>query len=526
MADTARGTCPASAPAEIDQPELQPVSPAIENGIRIDRALGLLSSVVVLGTIMAILDMTIVNVALHTLGRDLNATLTSVQWVATGYLLAMSTVSPLAGWAVERFGARKVWIISIVLFLAGSTLSGLAWSIDTLVGFRVLQGLGGGMIVPVGQTILAQAAGPERMGRLMSIVGVPMMLGPVLGPVLGGFLVQEFTWRWIFFVNLPIGAFAVFLAVRLLPKVEVLRRSKLDFLGLVLLSPGLALLVYGLSQITSVHGTPGVQAISLIVGPILIGLFVVHARRRSSDALIDMRLFQARGFTAAFAVSFVLSIGLFGSTILLPLYYQVVRGQGALSAGFLIAPQAIGAACLMPIGGRLTDRLGARKVVITGIAFLSVGTLPFVYVGADTPSVLITAALLVRGVGLALTVMPAFAAAYGGLRKNQVPRASTALSIVQRVGGAIGTAVLAVLLNSFTANDLRSSNIGHAAQNLSAISSIPPGLYRQAAPVLARAFQGTYVVVLALTLAAVMPALLLPRLAGSSEVSISNTIEY
>src|SRR6266540_2929789 len=191
-------------------------APAHSSGL--DREILLLGAVIVIGTIMAILDATIVNVAIPTLGRDFNTSISTIQWVMTGYLLAFASVIPLTGWASERFGAKRVWIASLLAFMTGSALAGTAWSIETLIVFRVLQGLGGGLILPVGQTILAQAAGPQRIGRVMSVVGVPMLLGPILGPVIGGAIVDQISWRWIFFVNLPIGVVAVLLAARRLPQ--------------------------------------------------------------------------------------------------------------------------------------------------------------------------------------------------------------------------------------------------------------------------------------------------------------------
>ena len=191
----------------------------------LDRALLRLASVVVLGTIMSILDTTIVNVAIDTLGRELHSSLSTIQWVATGYLLALATVIPLTGWAMERFGGKRMWMVSVSLFLVGSTLCGLAWSTASLIAFRVLQGFGGGMILPIGQAILAQAAGPQRMGRVMSVIGVPTLLGPVLGPVIGGLIVDSFSWRWIFFVNLPVGAVALALAARILPAADAHRSA-------------------------------------------------------------------------------------------------------------------------------------------------------------------------------------------------------------------------------------------------------------------------------------------------------------
>src|SRR5579862_2718285 len=185
---------------------------------RIDRALLAVSSVVVLGTIMSILDTTVVNVAINTLAGKFHTTLTTIQWVATGYTLALATVIPLSGWIADRFGTKRLYMTSIALFIIGSSLSGLAWSTGTIIFFRVLQGLGGGMIMPAAMTILTRAAGPQRIGRVMAIMGVPMLLGPILGPILGGWLVTDVSWRWIFFINLPVGIAALVLAFRILPR--------------------------------------------------------------------------------------------------------------------------------------------------------------------------------------------------------------------------------------------------------------------------------------------------------------------
>src|SRR3954447_9042063 len=238
----------------------------------LDRDLLPLASVAVLGTIMSILDTTIVNVAIETLGRELHASLSSIQWVSTGYLLALATVIPLTGWAMERVGGKRMWMISVTLFLLGSTLCGLAWSTTSLIVFRVLQGFGGGMILPIGQAILAQAAGPQRMGRIMSVIGVPTLLGPILGPVIGGLIVTHFSWRWIFFVNLPVGAVALALAWRILPRGEGRgRRAPLDLVGLLLLSPGLAALVYGLTEFGKEGGFGSAKPIGgLVAGVVLV----------------------------------------------------------------------------------------------------------------------------------------------------------------------------------------------------------------------------------------------------------------
>src|SRR5436305_13854678 len=211
---------------------------------RIDAYVWRISAVVIIGSIMSILDTTIVNVALATLGRELHSTIAQIQWVVTGYMLSLAAVIPITGWAARRYGAKRVYLLSLVLFTAGSALCGLASSTTELIVFRVLQGVGGGMILPIGQLMMAEAAGPKRMGRVMSIIAVPAMLAPILGPTIGGVILQNMSWRWIFYVNVPIGVIAVLAAVRTLPRVERAVADPLDVRGLLLMATGLPLLTY------------------------------------------------------------------------------------------------------------------------------------------------------------------------------------------------------------------------------------------------------------------------------------------
>src|SRR4051794_3888858 len=244
----------------------------------LDRKLLAVAGVVVLGAVMSILDTTVVNVAINTLSRDFATSLSTIQWIVTGYTLALATVIPLTGWGADRFGTKRLYLLSIVLFLAGSALSGVAWSAESLILFRVLQGLGGGMLMPAGMTILTRAAGPQRVGRVMTIMGVPMLLGPILGPILGGWLVDDVSWRWIFFINVPIGIVAMFFSLRVLPRDRPAPHETLDALGLVLLSPGLALFIYGLAKTSSAGGFGSAQVLlPLVVGIGLLALFVRHA---------------------------------------------------------------------------------------------------------------------------------------------------------------------------------------------------------------------------------------------------------
>ena len=416
-------------------------------GEKLDREVIVVAVVVVIGVIMSILDTTIVNVALRTLSRELHSPLSTIQWVATGYLLSLAMVIPLTGWMTERFGAKRVWMTSVALFGLGSALCGLAWSAESLIGFRILQGFAGGMIMPVGMSVMAQTAGPKRVGRVMAVVGVPMLLGPILGPVIGGLIVDNVSWRWIFYVNVPIAVLALFLASRLLhPDAGRGEAGRLDWQGLALLSPGLAGIVFGLSESES-HGGFGHAIVfaPIAVGLVCVALFVRHAWF-ARNPLLDVRLFRVAGFSAAAGTTFLLGGALFGAMIILPLYYQVDRGESALTAGLLMAPQGVGAALAMPLSGRLTDRVGGGRVALVGIAIMTAATLPFAFIGAHTSEGLLGAVLVARGIGMGCAMMPSMAAAYALLDGPQVPRATSTLNVTQRVGGSIGTAVLSVVL--------------------------------------------------------------------------------
>jgi EmrB/QacA subfamily drug resistance transporter len=475
------------------------------NGPVLDREILVLGGVVVIGMILAVLDATIVNVAIPTLGSDLGTSISTIQWVMTGYLLAFASVIPLSGWATERFGTKRVWIASLLVFLAGSALAGAAWSIGALIVFRIVQGLGAGLIMPVGQTILATAAGPQRMGRVMSVIGVPILLAPIFGPVIGGAIVEGASWRWIFFVNLPVGAVAVALASRLLPHAAPRGMDRLDLRGLALLSPGLAILVYGMSE-AGAGGFGTSRAVTgIAVGLALIAVFIAYAWRRGRRALIDVTLFARRGFAAAAGTNLLVGIALFGALILLPLYYQLVRGESPLATGLLLAPQGLGAALAMPIAGRLTDELGARIVVPTGVLIALVGTAAFTQVGAETSYAVLAVALFVIGLGLGSTIVPSMAVAYQSVPRESVADATSTINVIQRVAGSVGTALLAVVLQRSIAG-----NVPGVESGVGALAALPDSRRAQVAPALADAFGTTFWVALGLVAAALVPALLLP----------------
>ncbi|MFF0449865.1 DHA2 family efflux MFS transporter permease subunit [Streptomyces sp. NPDC004609] len=471
-----------------------PVTEAPAAPERLDPALIRLGVVLVIGAIASMLDATIVSVAIVRLSREFHTDIVTIQWATTGYLLALSMVIPLTGWAVERFGARTMWIFSLSAFLLGSVLCGMAWSVDSLIGFRVLQGIGGGMIAPVMQTILVRAAGPRRIGRIMSIVAVPGHLAPIIGPLAGGLIIDSISWRWIFYVNVPICLIALLLAWRTVPKDATGKgeRARLDVLGLTLLSPGLAAIIYGLSQTGTADGfaaTPVVIALTL--GVLLLLAFAWHALRTKITPIIDLRLFRNRSFSIATMLMFLGGMSVFGAMLLLPLYYQQVRGETAFSAGMLLAPQSVGTIIALLYVGRLTDRIGARPIVLTGVGIGVVGTLAYTQVQADTSVWLLSGSLLIWGIGIAASMVPIMSAAYQGLAPASIPRATSAISVIQRLGGSFGTAILAVILQREITT--HTADGGRTAENLTS------------------AFGATFWWILGFTALTLVPALLLPR---------------
>ena len=358
------------------------------------------------------------------LATDFDASLTTIQWVVTGYTLALATVIPFTGWASDRFGTKRIYLWSLVLFLLGSALSGLAWSAESLIGFRVLQGIGGGMIMPAVMTITTKKAGPARMGRVMGILGVPMLLAPLVGPILGGWLVDSASWRWIFFINLPIGIVAFFSGRAVLERDRPQPGNRLDVVGLVLLSPGLALLIYGLAESPNVGFDATRSWAPIVVGVLLIVVFFWHSWI-TEDPLIELRTFtETRAGIAA--VAFLLfTVAYFGALLMIPLYYQMVRGDSALQAGLLLAPQGVGAMITMPIAGRLSDRYGAQRFPVLGIPLIVIGVAPFAFVTDTTPYEVLCGFGFVLGLGMGLTMMPTITAAMNVVPKDAVARTST-----------------------------------------------------------------------------------------------------
>ena len=507
-------------------------TPGADDG-RLDRRVMLVAGVVVLGAVMSILDITVVAVAQRTFQETFGKTQAQVAWTSTGYTLALATVIPLTGWAADRFGTKRLYILAIVLFTAGSALCSTATTLEMLVTFRVLQGLGGGMLMPLGMTIMTRAAGPERLGRVMAILGVPMLLGPIFGPILGGWLIDVASWHWIFLINVPIGVIAAVYAWRVLDRDEVHPSESFDFVGMLLLSPGLALFLYGVSSIPAAkaeHGTMWTTQVVLFsaVGLALIAAFVPWAlRKHNVHPLVQLRLFTNRYMTVAVITMTLFAMAFFGASLLFTLYFQQVRGETPLASGWLVAPQGFGAMLTMPVAGFLADKIGPGKVVLTGLVFDTVGMGMLIPLDDKTSYSYIITAFVVMGLGMGSTMMPVFTAALASLPGHDVARGSTLMNITQQIAISVGTALFSVLLtNAYNAHG-RTVQPTLALQNGADPASL--GLTQAQADVVSRvglhfmgsAFGDAFLVATVLVGLCLIPAFFLPRKPAARELDPS-----
>ncbi|MER6588155.1 DHA2 family efflux MFS transporter permease subunit [Micromonospora chalcea] len=500
----------------------------VATSTKLDAAVLKVAGVVVLGAIMSILDVTVVSVALPTFQSEFDASYARVAWTMTGYTLALATVIPLSGWAADRFGTKRLYMVALALFTIGSGLCATADSIGELIAWRVVQGLGGGMLMPLGMTIMTRAAGPHRIGRLMAVLGIPMLLGPITGPILGGWLIDVASWHWIFLINLPIGVVALIYAQLALPKDNAEPSQAFDFLGMLMLSPGLALFLYGISTLPETGTIADTKVwLPMLAGGALVVAFVAYSFR-PRHPLLDLRLFRNRNLTIASITMFVFIIAFMGAGLLFPSYFLQVRGETTLAAGLLIAPQGIGAMLTMPIAGTLADRVPVGRTVPFALVLIAAGFFTFTQLGTDTSYWLLCGSLFVMGLGMGGTMMPIMTSALKTLSAAEVARGSTLVNILQQIGGSIGAAIMSVILTSElngsrpipgvtdpgTGSPLTESQLAIAAQQRPELIQqfpVPPSLIERGLDYAAGAFSTTFWVAFGLVLLTFVPAAFLPR---------------
>jgi EmrB/QacA subfamily drug resistance transporter len=411
--------------------------------------------ILITGAMAVIFDTTIVGVALHTLSVRLHTSVPTIQWVTTGYLLALGIVVPLSTWGLRRFGGKRVWMFSLAVFLVGSIGSSLAWNVGSLIAWRVVQGVGGGLMLPLLTTLIMQAAGGKNLGRIVTYVALPALLGPILGPLIGGAILTHWNWRFMFWVNVPFCVLGLFLAWRFMaddkPQATAAAGARLDLVGLALLTPGTVAVLLGLANAGTAagFGHPDV-IVPLAVGVALLAAFTGYALRHVRP-LVEVRLLAKRSVGSSSAVLFFSGFSLYGAVLLLPLYYQEVRGVTALTAGVMLVPQGAGAVLSRTVAGSLLDKVGPRIIAVLGFVVVAAATVPFALAGPHSSEWLLALWLVVRGFGLGAVTMPVIMAGYIGLDKQEIPHSSVLTRMTQQVGGSFGTAVLAVILASAVA---------------------------------------------------------------------------
>jgi EmrB/QacA subfamily drug resistance transporter len=489
-------------------------------------------AVTIVGMFMSVLDQTVVNVALPHIISVFNASVNSIQLVVTGYALALAIVIPATGHLQDTFGGRRMWIFSLAAFTIGSMLCGLAWNTESLVVFRVLQGLGGGMLQPLAMAMIYRVVPVEERGFTMGLLGIPILVAPAIGPTLGGWLVEFVDWRTIFLINVPIGALGVFMALTMLREFPTRPGLRFDLAGFLTAAVAFSCALVALSNAPQDGWT----------APYIVGLLAVSAvsfvawiavELQVDEPLLDLRLFEDGIFTTGMVVTFVLTTALFGATFLLPLFLQNLRGLGPMETGLLLLPQGLAAAVSMPIGGRLFDRIGARPLLVVGLGLLAISTWMLTRLDVGTTNDTLLLALVLRGVSMGFTFMPLNTAMMNRVPLPRINRGSSLTSAVRQLFASFGVAVVSTVLTGrqtfhhallservtsgspavervmATVNGLAAQHGWTAAQAKGFLLAALNGQVLQRASVMA--FDDAFVFLTVLCAAAVVPSLLLGR---------------
>ncbi|MEB4211736.1 DHA2 family efflux MFS transporter permease subunit [Mycobacterium sp. 94-17] len=404
-----------------------------------------------LASMLGNLDGTAVAVAQRTFATEFGSTQAVVSWTMAGYMLAFAAVVPVTGWAADRFGTKRLFMGGVAVFTLASLLCTMAPNIALLIGFRVLQGIGSGIMTPLCFVILTRESGPKRLGRLVAIGAAPFLLGPMGGPILGGWLIGTYGWKWIFLINLPIGLIAVALAAVMFPKDHPAPSEALDVTGLLLLSPGMAAFLAGLSAISGRRTIADHHVlVPSIAGLALIAAFIFHAWRRTDAPLIDLRLLKNRVVRQANVILLMFAATYVGVLLLVPSYFQVALRQTPMQSGMHLIALGVGVVLTTPIAGVVMDRYGPGKIVLIGFCLMAAGlgifTIGVARQADYSPTLMI--GLLLVGMGTGCAAAPLSAACVLPLAPHQIARGTALRAVNNQVGGAVGAALLTVLLTN------------------------------------------------------------------------------
>ncbi|MDT8718807.1 DHA2 family efflux MFS transporter permease subunit [Clostridium sp. 19966] len=451
---------------------------------KIPKNIIVISLILVLGALPPMLDATIINIAVDDLAKLFSTTFEIIQWVVTGYTLALGIAVPFSGWLVKKYDGKKIFMSALGLFLISSLLCGFAFNIQSLIACRILQGFASGLLIPTLTTMIVSSAGSNNLGRLMSIVGISIVFGPIIGPIIGGLILKYLTWHWLFFVNLPIGIIALLLIFWKLPNFRATEtNAKMDLFGILILGLTSGMFIFGVTKIKS-SSNSATGAIAIIIGAASLLIYVIYASRIKEKALIPLKLFHSINFSASFISLFLAGFATNGPMLLFPIFFQDVRGLDVITSALWLIPQGVGMLMTRSFIGKMTDKIGARFVVLPSILITIISTLPFIFFDNGTNQWIIWLALLFRGIGVGGVTVPVMSDSYVGLEKSQISEASISTRIIQNIGAAFGSAILATVVSnsmigkSFTATNVSSSfHAGFFTSLIFMVISIIPAMF-------------------------------------------------
>ncbi len=435
--------------------------------------------VIALGLLMAILDSTIVSVVLPQMARAFNTDYQTITWVGTGYFLANAAVIPIVGYLSDRIGTKTIFLISLALFTIGSALCVIAPNEQFLIGFRIFQGIGGGALLPVAMAIIFRMFGPTERAGAISLLLIPLLLGPAFGPVLGGYLATNFSWNAIFTINLPIGVVAFILSLLVLRGNAAEREANgneepgskgFDLLGLVLAMAGFTALVYSINEAGS-RGWGDALVISFLVAGVVMLIAFVVVELLVKDPVMDIRLFRNYTFTISNVLIWATTAVLFGSIFLLPFFFENVEGLSSLTTGEVLISQGLAMAAGLAVGGRLYNLVGPRILAIVGTALVAVSMIGFTNLTVTTTGADLQLWLILRGIGLGLVAQPLQTLAVSVVSNKLMAKASSLMSSTKLVAGAVGVAALTTYLTQQSATHAKGIAAGFTTHPLGAVAA-------------------------------------------------------
>ncbi|MFT8470212.1 MAG: MDR family MFS transporter [Oenococcus sp.] len=420
--------------------------------------------ILVLGAIAPLLDSTMVNIAIHSLVKNLNSSISTIQWTITGYVLATGIAVPFSSWLLNKFDGKFVFVSGEILFVLGSILSALAGNAQFLIGARLVQGFAGGIIMPLLTTLLVQTAGQKVMGQMMATVGLPIILGPLAGPVIGGVIIRYLSWQWIFWVNVPVALIAIILILLKMPNYPAQNKSaKMDFVGIFFIAAATTSIIYAIVRAARDASFLNQSTLWFMgLGLILLLLYLAWAFRLKEKAVLPLSLFKYRSFNGSVLGLLIAGTVLNGAMLVLPLFFQNIRGMSVMAAGLALIPQGIGMLASRTLTGRLTDKIGAKYVVLASLVITFAGTIPFYWIDGQTPYWLIAFVLLIRGIGAGGILMPLMADSYTGMEGRLIPAASIGSRTIQNIGSAFGSAIVTTLMTAYSHTQIKQFKVNLA----------------------------------------------------------------